>query len=489
VKDIMTEVKRKPIQIFLLVLLSVWLNGCYVLLPSSGGGQTSYTGERRLEPNDVALPPGYKIEVVTSGLTFPSAVAFDNENISYVLEAGYSYGEVRTVPRLLRVLEDGSTEVVVMGENPPWNGLTFAEGAFYVAEGGTFEGGRILRVDLDGNVTPIVTGLPSFGDHHTNGPVFHDGWLYFSQGTATNSGVVGTDNADYGWLYRHPEFHDTPCEDITLIGQNYQTLNPLTDDPNDTVITGAFLPLGTASTAGQIIEGELPCGGSVMRVRPDGSSLELVAWGFRNPFGLAVSPDGNLYVTNNSYDERGSRPVYGTGDLLWRVERGVWYGWPEFHGERFLNDSNEFKAPDKLTPQRLLETSLLPPKPVARLGVHSSSNGFDFSRGETFGYAGQAFIAQFGDMAPKVGKVLSPVGFKIVRVDVATGNVYDFAANEGETYGPASKLGTGGLERPNDAEFDSRGEALYIVDFGVMTIGEKPQPQQGTGVLWRVTRE
>jgi hypothetical protein len=479
---------RQQTLTYLFIFLLTALPGCYVLLPSSGGGQTTFE-ERRLEPGDIALPAGYTIEAVTSGLTFPSAVAFDDNNVPYVLEAGYSYGEVRTVPRLLRISPDGSTKVIATGDNPPWNGLAFADGAFYIAEGGTFEGGRILRLDLDGTITPVVTGLPSFGDHHTNGPAFHDGWLYFSQGTATNSGVVGTDNADYGWLYRYPDFHDTPCEDITLVGQNYRSPNPLTEDPQDTVSTGAFLPFGTASTAGQVIEGALPCGGSVMRVRPDGSGLELVAWGFRNPFGLAVAPDGNLYVTNNSYDERGSRPVYGTGDLLWRVETGVWYGWPEFHGERLLNDSNAFKAPDKLTPQRLLETSLVPPAPAATLGVHSSSNGFDFSRSNAFGYRGQAFIAQFGDMAPEVGKVLSPVGFKIVRVDVATGGVYDFAVNKGDAYGPASKLGSGGLERPNDAKFDRTGEALYIVDFGVMTIGEKPQPQQATGVLWRVTRE
>ena len=34
------------------------------------------------------------------------------------------------------------------------------------------------------------------------------------------------------------------------------------------------------------------------------------------------------------------------------------------------------------------------------------------------------------------------------------------------------------------------GDALYVVDFGVMTIGPKgPEPKPGTGVLWRITRE
>src|SRR5436309_157341 len=82
--------------------------------------------------------------------------------------------------------------------------------------------------------------------------------------------------------------------------------------------TGAFLPFGTPSTPGQIIKGQVPCSGSVMRIRPDGGPLELVAWGFRNPFGLAFSPNGLLYVTDNGYDDRGSRPIWGAADVMWR---------------------------------------------------------------------------------------------------------------------------------------------------------------------------
>ena len=65
----------------------------------------------------------------------------------------------------------------------------------------------------------------------------------------------------------------------------------------------------------------------------------------------------------------------------------------------------------------------VPPSPAAILGVHSSSDGFDFSRNSGFGYVGQAFIAQFGDQSPVVGKILNPVGFKVVRVDLKTGVV------------------------------------------------------------------
>ena len=76
------------------------------------------------------------------------------------------------------------------------------------------------------------------------------------------------------------------------------------------------------------------------------------------------------------------------------------------------------------------------------------------------------------------------------RVDVNTGVIEAFAVNRGKDNGPASKLGTGGLARPLAARFDNTGEALYVVDFGVLTMEEgKPKPRENTGVLWRITRE
>lgn len=466
------------------------LSGCFPIFESQGGGQTGFQAPREVEPADIALLEGYRIEPVATGLTFPTGVTFDDEGQVYVVEAGYSYGEAFTTPRLLRVRPDGALSVIAIGTNPPWNGVDYADGAFYIAEGGVLEGGRILRVDMNGSVTPLVKGLPSLGDHHTDGPVVRDGWVYFGQGTATNSAVVGIDSYDFGWLERFPDFRDTPCEAITLAGKNFTTPNPLTEDLQDQVTTGAFVPFGTPTEPGQVIPGQVPCNGAVMRVPLEGGPPEVVAWGFRNPFGLAWAPDGSLYVTENQYDVRGSRPVFGAGDLLWRVTPDTWYGWPDFYAGWPLTDADWFQPPGESAPGFLLaEHPGAPPEPVALLGVHSSSNGFDFSSNPAFGYAGQAFIAQFGDMAPDVGKVMAPVGFKVVRVDVESGVSEDFAVNR-DPDGPASKVGGGGLERPVAVRFSPDGSDLYVVDFGVMTMSEQgPEPRAGTGVLWRIARE
>lgn len=475
----------------LLFLFTISASNCYRMRKSNGGGQIEAIPARKINTADIAVHPGYRIEAVTTGLTFPSAATTDDEGRLYVIESGYSYGEVFTEPKLLRVETDGRTTVIAKGNrNGPWTGITFHNESFYVAEGGILEGGRILRISGNGEITALISNLPSYGDHHTNGPVVKDGYVYFGVGTATNAGVVGEDNAKFGWLARKPDFHDIPCKDIVLNGQNYSTANLLTEDKNDKTSTGAFVPFGTPTTAGQVIKGIVPCSGSILRIPVQGGQPELVAWGLRNPFGLSFAPDGRLFITENGFDERGSRPVWGAGDVLWEIRNGLWYGWPDFSGGKPIIYDEEFKAPKKDPVKPLLQQ--LPnqlPKPAAILGVHSSSNGMDFSRSNDFGFTGEAFVAQFGDMAPEVGKVLSPVGFKIVRVNVSTGVVRDFATNKGIKNGPASWLGNGGLERPVSVKFDAAGKTLYVVDFGIMKVTEKgSEPQTGTGVVWKITK-
>jgi glucose/arabinose dehydrogenase len=213
--------------------------------------------------------------------------------------------------------------------------------------------------------------------------------------------------------------------------------------------------------------------------------------GLRNPYGIAVSPSGKLFTTENGFDDRGSRPVWGAGDVLWEVKEGMWYGWPDFAEGKPIKNDEEFKAPSEKRVKPLIQTiPNNPPKPVAVFGVHASANGFDFSKSDHFGYVGEAFVAEFGDMAPNVGKVLKPVGFKIVRVNVANGIIRDFAVNKGKRNGPASWLKTGGLERPLTVKFDPSGKALYVVDFGILRMTtDGPKPQENTGVIWKITKK
>jgi hypothetical protein len=62
---------------------------------------------------------------------------------------------------------------------------------------------------VTGAVTPFITNLPT-GDHPSEQLAFKDGWIYWSQGSTTNSGVVGLDNGN------GTNQSDIPCQDIVL---------------------------------------------------------------------------------------------------------------------------------------------------------------------------------------------------------------------------------------------------------------------------------
>src|SRR3954469_2954729 len=129
------------------------LQACFAMRSSHGGGQTAFRPPRALDPNAIALPAGYRIEAVAKGLDMPTGVAFDEQGRAYVTEAGYSYGELWTTPRLVRVESDGRFTQVAAGNDAPWNGVAYYRGAFYVAAGGERNGGKILRIGGDGTIT------------------------------------------------------------------------------------------------------------------------------------------------------------------------------------------------------------------------------------------------------------------------------------------------------------------------------------------------
>jgi glucose/arabinose dehydrogenase len=72
------------------------------------------------------------------------------------------------------------------------------------------------------------------------------------------------------------------------------------------------------------------CNGAVFRANPDGSDLETFATGFRNVYVMGFSPDGRLFGIDQGYDNGGSRPVANDFDSLWVIQKGGWYGFPDF---------------------------------------------------------------------------------------------------------------------------------------------------------------
>jgi glucose/arabinose dehydrogenase len=445
-------------------------------------------GDRRYEPDDILLPAGYRAELVAGGFTAPVHASFGPDGEMYVTESGHKSDSTARIYRL--DASTGTRELVVdLAERAvptgAATGSVWHDGALYVSNTDS-----ILRIDLATRaITEVVTGLPGRGDHQTNHPLIGpDGRLYWGQGTVTNMGVVGADNFGYEWLPKFPDAHDVPGGDLVLVGRNYDVPNVL-GNPLQSVKSGAFVPFGTSTEAGQRIAGQAKASGAILSCAMDGTDLRVVAWGLRNPYGLAFRSDGRLFATEHGSDERGARWIVGDPDDFYEIHEGAWYGWPDFASGTRLDDARWGDGGTGREPVLAEFPNADPPKPVASFETHAAANGCAFSTDARFGFEGDAFVALFGDIAPvTTPRQVFPAGYKIVRVDPDSGAISDFAVNR--TQGPASKLFHGGFERPSHCAFGPDG-ALYVVDFGEIKIAPEKggiRIKQGTGSVWRIRR-
>lgn len=468
--------------------LASWLSYLYSRLqPITQRVQIRRTTDRRYEPADVLLPEGFVAEAVVTGLTAPVHMSFGPDGRCFVFECGH---KTTTPPRIYEVdLETGAKQLLHEEPEDRWflsgalTGGVWHDGALYFCNTD-----RLSRLDADGSVTDVVTGLPGRGDHQANHPlVGPDGYLYWGQGCATNLGVVGADNFAFEWLAKFPADHDVPAEDITLTGRNFRYRNVL-GKLDEWVECGAYLPFGTPSQPGQVIPGSPKASGAVLRWKPGAADVEVVAWGLRNPYGLAYSDDGKLFATEHGSDERGERQIIADPDDLYEIQPGAWYGWPDYASGIRLDDPKWGEKGRGREPLIANPPDPDPPKPLVSFTAHAAANGFDFCRDSEFGFPGDAFVALYGDVAPVTARPLAPVGFKVVRVDMTRGDVVDFAVNR--IAGPASKLPHNGLERPSHCAFGPDG-ALYVVDFGEIKIAPEKggiRMPEGGGAVWRIRR-
>jgi len=412
---------------------------------------------------------------VATGLSFPTSLTFDDAGVAYVAEAGLPFGGAAPGGRVWR-LEPGSERTLLAeGLRPPVNGLTFHDGSLYISEGA--HPGRISRLDPDGRRTPILDNLPGPGNYHTNMVAFGpDGKLYFSQGAMTNTGIVGLDAYELGWLRRLPHAHDVPGLDIVLTGVDNETANPLSDAPGARTRTGAFVPFGTPTERGQRVAAALPCTAAVMRCNPDGSGLELVAWGLRNAYGLGFLPDGRLIAIDQGADDRGSRPVGGAPDLLFDVTPGAWYGWPDFIDGDPIDDAR-YQPTRGSRPALILANHHDLPAPrraLLRFPAHAAAVKFDVVPAVVPGIGGQIVVALFGDEAPMTAPPGPRAGRSVARIDPSDWSLH--------------ALVTGPLARPIDVRVHPSGEALYILDFGQFEMHAERGvvAEAGSGMVWRL---
>ena len=535
---------------------------------------------------DIVVLDGYKVSVFAKGLNAPTAVAFVGNSKKfnvYVLESGHGlpsrcndetlavFGGVFSAsnpmtPDIL-VFDQAGNKIAGPLAKPTGTpagvqtgGLQAHGPSIDIAFEHGFQGGRLFATDSNqairavgaqnnssrivtvdpntGQVTPFITGLPT-GDHPAEQITFKGNWIYWSQGSTTNSGVVGNDNGGGA------NQQDIPCQDIVL------SKNVFPSSP--TVATSGYSPHGVQRPGASIAAfdsatGPGICDGAILRAKLNAqdpkATIEPFSWGYRNPYGLRFAPNnhplkGGLFVTENGEDERGARPTNNSPDRLHLAQQNA-DGSPDYHGwpDRFggLDSTNavfnpvggpgddlcsgtggnlSFPAciPNVLSkdvpvkpvlafpPQPITDPLALEPADVAAVGLDFVPDSFVSGQVKR----GAALIGREGDFGfskangtPEAGHDVELVNFSGPgkRLELS---LTRFAHNR--TFEQAFTAGLKGINRPVDLKFGPD-DCAYLVDYGAVRDFGQSDPASkfidpadaplvqipGTGVIWKICR-
>jgi len=419
------------------------------------------------------------VSVIADGFTFPTSIDFDDDGNAYVGESGIGFGGSFRGGRIWKITPEGEKSILVEGLGHPLTGITFHDGSLFVSQGSN--PGRITRVELDGTWKDILDNLPGGGNYHTCEVAFGpDGKMYWGQGSMTNNGIVGLDALIMGWLKKLPHSIDIPGYDIKLNDVRVETIDPFKpEDPDARMITGPFSQFGETIEQGHEIKGQVPATSAIHRANPDGTELELVAWGLRDAFSVRFHPDGRLLAMDQGADDRGSRPVAEVPDFLWEVKPGLWYGWPDFMGDEPIT-SDKFVPSTGDRPTFLLANhDELPPRatPLVKFESHSAAAKFDIDPTTN----GDVLIAaMFGDETPMTAAPGYPkVGRAFVLVRTSDWAQHILTSTE--------------VHRPIDVRFNPKDGSLWIVDFGEFEMeggssGVEVVSEAGSGKVLRLEK-
>jgi hypothetical protein len=532
-------------------------------------------------PSNIVLPAGFTASVFVSRLNAPTGIAFrgDASNFEvYVLESGHGIpsvcndqslwpgGEFATdnpfTPDILVFNKNGRKIRGPLGKPTPNGGGLQPEGpAIDIAFVNGFAGGRIFASDsnqathaaggqnnssrivtvdpMTGQVTPFITNLPT-GDHPTEQLAFKDGWIYWSQGSTTNAGVVGLDNGN------GQNQSDIPCQDIVL-SQNVF-------DSGNGVFTSGYSPFGGTNPGGTVpaffnsfthTVRQGVCDGAILRAPLNNpNNIQAFSWGYRNPYAIRFPPNdhplaGGILAGMDGGDERGNRPSDNAPDELHLGRQNAdgspdYHGWPDRYGglptsQRVFNpvggrNDDVCPAPfDQATCLANLQAAnaipirdvlAFPPQqitgPLANEAADSSFTGIDFVPDAFVGGPVQpgavlySLEGDFGfspansdDPAGEIGHEVKLINFNQLPGTPLALRIQRFAHNGPPFVQAFTQDGLNGFNRPTNIRFGPDGCA-YVVDYGAVRdlsddshfVGPPPNGPlvqiPGTGVVWKI---
>jgi len=298
--------------------------GLAAAVAAAGGLATMATARQALPLDRIQLPPGFTIDVYASGVENARSMALGPSGVLFVGTRRASGGG--NVYALVDADKDQKAEkvyTIASGLNMP-NGVAFRDDALYVAEVDKVWRYDAIETRLANPPKPVLVsdGFPS-DRHH--------GWKFIR---------FGPD----GLLY---------------------------------------VPVGAPCN---ICERDDPRYMSIMRMKPDGSNLEVYVTGVRNTVGFDWHPaTRELWFTDNGRDMLGDD--LPPDELNRATARGQHFGYPYCHGGDITDpDVGDKRACSDFVP------------PAQKLDPHVAAIGMRFYTGSMFPaeYRNQIFIAEHG---------------------------------------------------------------------------------------------
>jgi glucose/arabinose dehydrogenase len=206
-----------------------------------------------------------------------------------------------------------------------------------------------------------------------------------------------------------------------------------------------YVPVGAPCN---VCERTDPRYAAILRMRPDGTGLEVFASGVRNTVGFDWNPGmGELWFTDNGRDRMGDD--LPPDELNRARRRGLHFGFPYVHGKNLPDPEFGDKGkPAGFTP------------PEWELPAHVASLGMRFYTGRMFppGYRGQVFIAEHGSWNRS-----KPIGYRVSLVRLEGNRAAGY-----EPFAEGWLQGSGAWGRPVDVQVMPDGSLLVSDDLAGM---------------------
>lgn len=271
----------------------------------------------------------YKMNILKNNISWSvecknckNAIAFDKDDKKNTYVAYDNYIKV--------IKEDGREEVLLQSKSFEIENIIFYNNKFYF-----ISKSNLYEYDLKNkNLKSILENIPCEGKYLDRNLIMKDSKLLLSIGSATNSGIVSYDNN-----YAKGNIpYDKSAVDITLNGINYGKDK-----------TGGFMPYGNSSENGQKIRAENLPNSCVIEINLENNKISLYATGIRNIKGWDLDNEGKLIGIVGGMENLGERPVNRDFDYLYKIDKGKWYGWPDFSGGDPIS-SPRFKGEKSISP-------------------------------------------------------------------------------------------------------------------------------------------